>query len=158
MRLAAEAVTLSLKGCYFLEPWRPILRSLSYVSFTSASKLRLSSWSRGGLLRVLLRIELLTFEERLRKNTSRTIFVFKSCDFPAGLQNLLFVLLSYRKAATFELGLRKCTLCTTVMNVLRTAPRQFRDGVAKVISVLAKIAVSETRNFRQPSNMSFIDR
>ena len=60
------------------------------------------------------------------------------------------------KAATRRVGLRKCTSSTTfVMNVLQ--PRESSAmGPAKVNLFLAKVAVSGTRNFRQPSYYIYI--
>ena len=65
----------------------------------------------------------------LRKFTVSTTFVLKSCDFRAGV---------YFVYTTF------------VMNVLKTAPRKFTDGVRESC-FSREDGVSGTRDFRQPS-------
>ena len=93
-----------------------------FTYFTCTTKLRFSSWSCGGVLRVLkLYYKVAIFQLELQKCTSRITRVLQSCDFPAGAAEMYFTYWActeklrfragavYYKVAIFELVLRKCT-------------------------------------------------
>ena len=109
-----------------------------FAYYTCTTKLRISSWSCGSVLRVLrLYYKVTIFQLELRQCTSRTTLVLQSCDFPAGVAEVYFAYCTY-KVAIFQLELRQCTSRTTL--VLKSC--DFELGLRKCISFFTVVLQS----------------
>ena len=87
MRKCTSRTRLVLQSCDF----RAGAAEVYFLYQTCTTKLRLSSWSCGSVLRVLdWYYKVAIFELELRKCTSRTRLVLQSCDFRAGAAEVYF--------------------------------------------------------------------